>query len=148
MAPNPLNKRMKTSFFFRRYSIFLLTLIGGLVLVAGPIQLQAASDDLVAGALEIIGQRTHHDMVIVDEDQIIIADAMPANVGKKFDEDPNDEVGKTIADGKLRSFHEKGKDFPKGVHQIVYPVKNKDGDIVGALIISMSSLPKSKAKAK
>ena len=129
---------MKNSFCLQRFSILIFSLIVGMSLVAIPATVQARSDDLIIGAIEQVGKRTHRDMVIVDKDEIIVADAIRSEVGKKFLHDsPGEEVDKTLEDGKTRTFVEKSKDYPKGIKQTVYAIKDDDGDIIGAVIVSV-----------
>jgi len=132
---------MKPSSFLPCFGFLLSCVFGGLLLGA---PLPAAADDraLLVNAFEIIGERTKHDIVVVDKKQTILLDTVSANVGKIFDEDKGDEVGKTIADGKPRSFLESGKDFPKGIRHMVYPVKNAKGEIIGAVIVSVFMVAK------
>jgi signal transduction histidine kinase len=74
------------------------------------------------------------DIVVVDKDKKILADAIPQNVGTIFNHDRDNEVGQTIMDGKARSFIEKCKDFPEGIRQIAVQIKEGRGEIAGALI--------------
>ena len=65
------------------------------------------------------------DVVIVDRSQIGLADANPDEVGMSFDHDSGDEVGKTIADGKTRTFVEENALHPEGARQIVECVETQ-----------------------
>lgn len=83
-----------------------------------------------------LSQQTKRDIVIVDSKEMILADTIPANVGKTFEEDKNGEVGKTIADGQTMTFIEKGTDYPNGINQTVVVLQDASGKTVGAVIFS------------
>jgi hypothetical protein len=85
-------------------------------------------------------KQTSRDLVVVDQKGMILADTISANIGKKFAEDKNGEVLKTISDGQTRNFIEESKDYPNGIHQAVVPLKNASGVTVGAVILSGSSI--------
>jgi diguanylate cyclase (GGDEF)-like protein len=84
------------------------------------------------------------DIVIVDKNQKGIADANPAEVGLRFDHDPGDEVGQTIADGQPRTFIETSPFRPKGAWQIVVPLRSNKtafkNAITGAIILEYTSI--------
>jgi signal transduction histidine kinase/CheY-like chemotaxis protein len=75
------------------------------------------------------------DVVVVDTDQKGMADADPSEVGKTYNHDPDDEVGKTISDGMVRTFVEKNDAHPLGAYQIVIRLSDSDNVVVGALIL-------------
>jgi len=79
------------------------------------------------------------DVVIVDARKMGLADADPSDIGKRYDHDPTNEVGKTILDGRSRAFVEKSAQFPNGARQIVVPIKIGTPDsskpAVGAVIL-------------
>ncbi len=80
------------------------------------------------------------DIVIVDTDKKIIADAIPQNVGTRFQYDPGSEVARTIQDGVTRTFVETSADFPQGIKQVVVPFTAEDGKTIGAVIFDYTSL--------
>jgi sensor histidine kinase regulating citrate/malate metabolism len=85
-------------------------------------------------------QKTHRDLVVMDQNKMILADTIPANVGKKFSEDKDNEVTKTIADGQERSFIETSSDYKYGLQQTVVPLKDAAGKTVGAIVMSSSPI--------
>lgn len=82
------------------------------------------------------------NIIIVDKNQMILADTIPANVSKKYTEDINGEVSKTMFDGVARAFLEKSTDYPQGISQEVVQMKDTSGTIIGAVILSSSSATK------
>jgi diguanylate cyclase (GGDEF)-like protein len=84
------------------------------------------------------------DVVIVDVAKKGLADADPGEVGKTFDHDPGNEVGKTIADGQIRTFIETSPQHPDGARQIVVPVGQRTADTgsatVGAVILEYTKI--------
>lgn len=80
------------------------------------------------------------DIVVVDLHKLILADAVPANVGTTFDHDLSNEVQQTIQDGNSRTFLEKSVDYPQGVKLIVIPLKFDKNKTDGAVILEYSSL--------
>lgn len=80
------------------------------------------------------------DIVIVDTNQKIVADTIVANMGSKYSYDQNSEVLFTLRDGTTRSFTETSRDYPNGISELVTPIKNDKGQIVGAVIISNTIL--------
>ncbi|BAZ50234.1 integral membrane sensor signal transduction histidine kinase [Nostoc sp. NIES-4103] len=80
------------------------------------------------------------DLVVVNRQKLILADAVLQNVGTNFDHDQGNEVQQTIQDGKTRTFLEKSDDYPQGIKLIVVPLKNNQNQIDGAVILEWSSL--------
>jgi len=79
------------------------------------------------------------DAKVVGPDQRILADAIPEDIGTIFDADQNDEVAATLKDGQPRTFVEISADYPKGIQQVVVPLKDKNtGSIIGAVILDYS----------
>jgi diguanylate cyclase (GGDEF)-like protein len=62
----------------------------------------------------------------------------------RFDHDPGDEVGKTIADGKTRTFVEENALHPEGARQIVVPLSDDATDVdkpnLGAVILEYTKI--------
>jgi len=75
------------------------------------------------------------DVVVVDRDKRIVADAIPANIGRRFEHDAGNEVGLTLADGRPRIFVETSADFPQGIHQMVVRLAPPGGETAGAVIL-------------
>jgi hypothetical protein len=96
----------------------------------------SAQDALKLAALELIIRNSQHDIVVIDTNLKIVSDTIAANVGTAFAEDPGKEIAQTIKDGQPRTFVEKGKDYPQGLRQRVFAVKDGAGKIVGAVVVS------------
>src|SRR5688572_17736442 len=82
---------------------------------------------------------TGRDIVVVDTNKKILADAIPTNVGKQYTYD-NGEILKTIGDSNPRTFLETSPDYPSGINQTVIAIKDGNGATVGALILSPSQI--------
>ncbi|MEH2415996.1 sensor histidine kinase [Nostoc sp.] len=80
------------------------------------------------------------DIVVVNRQKLIVADAVPENVGTIFDHDKGNEIQKTMQDNNLRSFLEKSVDYPQGIKLIVIPLTNNQKQVDGAVILEWSSL--------
>ncbi|MBN3873561.1 sensor histidine kinase [Nostoc sp. JL33] len=80
------------------------------------------------------------DIVVVNRQKLIVADAVPENVGTIFDHDKGNEIQKTMQDNNLRSFLEKSVDYPQGIKLIVIPLTNNQKQVTGAVILEWSSL--------
>ncbi|WP_433790982.1 EAL domain-containing protein [Actinoplanes sp. CA-252034] len=82
----------------------------------------------------------HRDAVVVDSGEYILGDVVRENVGSLFDHDRDDEVGRTIADGRARVFVETSDDYPDGIKQVVVPMRNKGGKTIGAIIVEYTPI--------
>ena len=80
------------------------------------------------------------DISVVDRQKLILADAVPEEVGITFTHDQNNEVQQTIQDGITRTFSEKSADYPQGIKLLVIPLKADQNKIFGAIILEWSSL--------
>jgi len=80
------------------------------------------------------------DIVVVDRQKLILADAVPENVGTIFDHDQGNEIQQTIQDGSTRTFLEKSVDYPQGIKLIVVPLKSTQRKTLGAVILEYSSM--------
>ena len=85
-------------------------------------------------------KQTHRDLVVMDSNKMILGDTLASNVGKKYAEDKDGEVMKTIGDGQERSFTETSADYPHGIEQTVVPLKDASGKTVGAVVLSTSPI--------
>lgn len=89
------------------------------------------------------------DIVVVNPQKLILADAVPENVGTIFVHDQGNEIQQTIQDGKTRTFLEKSVDYPQGIKLIVITLRSRQNQIDGAVILEWSSLyDKAIAQAK
>jgi len=80
------------------------------------------------------------DIVVVNRQKLILADAVPENVGTIFEHDQGNEIQQTIQDGKARTFLEKSVDYPQGIKLIVVTLKGEQNQVNGAVILEWSSL--------
>ncbi|MEH2238774.1 sensor histidine kinase [Nostoc sp.] len=80
------------------------------------------------------------DIVVVNRQKLILADAVPESVGTTFDEDKGNEIQKTMQDTNFRTFMEKSVDHPQGIKSIVVPLTNNQKQVTGAVILEWSSL--------
>ena len=92
------------------------------------------TSELLRKAIGQFGQFAKRDIVVVDKNEVILADAVTDEIGSRFDHDRNSEVSKSLKDGKVRSFKEVSKAYPGGITLQVVPISGKNGDILGALI--------------
>jgi PAS domain S-box-containing protein len=99
-----------------------------------------ASSNSPQEIVETLHRTQKRDVVVVDRDQMILADAVPGEVGRPFEEDDRDEVGLTIRDGKVRNFTEVSNAYPNGIEQIVVPIREPSGAISGALVLEYTPL--------
>ena len=79
------------------------------------------------------------DFVIVDANKKEVADANPEDVGKQYEQDHGDEVGKTIRDGRSRTYVERGGRNPDALGHLVVPIRHGASN-VGAVIIEYSQI--------
>ncbi|MDR3562662.1 MAG: PAS domain S-box protein, partial [Negativicutes bacterium] len=101
------------------------------------------SNGISASAQNIITQWHQvegRDVVLLDANQIILADAIAKNIGKVFTEDRGDEVGATLRDRRVRVFVENGPDYPSPIKQIVVPVQNHSGRAIGVVVLEYTPL--------
>jgi diguanylate cyclase (GGDEF)-like protein len=80
------------------------------------------------------------DIVVIDQNETILADAVPENVGERFEEDTDGQVGATILDGRPRVFVEKSADYPEGIQQVVVPLIGHGNAIKGAIVLESTPL--------
>ncbi len=84
------------------------------------------------------------DLVFVDVGKKGIADVDKPDIGVVFHEDNGNEVGQTIRDGRVRTFIERSLQYPKGIKQIVVPLRasraNIGSPIVGAAIVEYTDI--------
>ena len=92
------------------------------------------STTILKNSINLIGKTLKKDVVVVDTNQIILADRVASEVGTKFNHDKNNEVGKTLKDGISRTFTETSPAYPNGITLKVKAIKDKK-EIIGALII-------------
>lgn len=89
-----------------------------------------------------MSKQLNRDVVVMDTNKKILADTVKGNIGKIFSGDPDGQVAMTIKDGYTRGFTEKSKDYPNGIDQVVVPLRENGGKIVGAVVLSSDTLTK------
>jgi diguanylate cyclase (GGDEF)-like protein/PAS domain S-box-containing protein len=82
----------------------------------------------------------HRDIEVIDIHKKIIADVIKQDIGITFAHDRNNEVAQTLRDGITRTFTEVSESYPEGIRQIVFPLKNDKGKIIGALLFEYTPL--------
>lgn len=86
-----------------------------------------------------LADQTKRDIVVLDTNKKVLADAVEEEVGTVFSHDKGYEVNKTIEDGIPRTFEEKSKAYPSGINQTVVAIRDANGKVLGALILSSST---------
>lgn len=82
------------------------------------------------------------DLIVINNDKKILADSNPKDVGLIYNYDSKGEIKMSISDGQSRVFTETSESNPGGITQVVVPMKNADGKVIGAVIISNATLGK------
>jgi diguanylate cyclase (GGDEF)-like protein/PAS domain S-box-containing protein len=85
-------------------------------------------------------EQQDRDVVVVDRDRRVLGDAVPADVGSVFVEDPGDEVGAAVRTGATSTFIEHSADSPSGIRQVVVPLRTAANLIVGAVVLEYTPL--------
>ncbi|MEX8520952.1 MAG: putative bifunctional diguanylate cyclase/phosphodiesterase [Leptothrix sp. (in: b-proteobacteria)] len=90
-------------------------------------------------------RRTHqHDLVFVNSAKVDLADADPGDIGTVYIEDHGNEVGRTLHDGRPRTFVERSERHPQGIKEMVIAVRadkdNPASKIVGAAIVEYTQV--------
>jgi len=83
------------------------------------------------------------DILFVDTHKKTIADVVPTDLGKTYSDDPDNEVGRTLADGQVRMFVEKTGPHPDAAKLIVVPIYQSGQagtPIVGAVVLEYSNI--------
>ncbi|MGE5041498.1 MAG: hypothetical protein ACM3IJ_01200 [Candidatus Levyibacteriota bacterium] len=99
-----------------------------------------SSDMTLQRMITVMSAKTERNIVVVDKNKKILADTIASRVGQTYAEDKNGEISKTLFDGVPRSFIEKDADFPDGISQTVVQMKDANGTIIGAVIITSSNI--------
>ncbi|MEY2496189.1 MAG: hypothetical protein QOJ45_2681 [Verrucomicrobiota bacterium] len=106
------------------------------LLTPDPNKLSASPQEIVTKLRQTQGR----DVVLIDANLLVLADANPSEVGTPFTQDQGGEVGATLKDGQVRTFVETGDTHPGGIKQIVVPVAAESGQIIGAVILEYTPL--------
>ena len=108
----------------------------GFLLMPGSNQISESAQQIVTKLHQTQGR----DVVLLNSDQVVVADSVPSRVGKPFTANPSGEVGATIRDRQVRAFFETSKEYPAGSKQIVVPVEGESGQVLGAVILGYAPL--------
>jgi len=90
--------------------------------------------------VEELHQTQGRNVVVMDPNQFILADAFPAQIGQRFSENPGGEIGATLRDRQVRTFVEINGQNPVATKQIVVPVESESGQILGAVVLEYTPL--------
>jgi diguanylate cyclase (GGDEF)-like protein/PAS domain S-box-containing protein len=94
----------------------------------------------LASYLDRLHDLQERDIVVVNTNERILADAVPENVGTVFDHDTGGEVAATVRDLRPRTFIEVSSDYPDGIRQVVVPLVVESGDTIGAIILEYTPI--------
>jgi two-component system, cell cycle sensor histidine kinase and response regulator CckA len=108
----------------------------GFLLTSGSKRLSDSAQQIVTK----LNQKQGWDVVVMDSNQMIVADAEASEVGKHFTANPTDEVGATLKDRKVRTFVEVSDMHPAGSKEIVVPVEGDSGELLGAVVLEYTPL--------
>jgi hypothetical protein len=100
-----------------------------LLLASGSKELSSSAQEIVAKLHQTQGK----NVVLMDSNQKVLADALPSRIGKSFADDADNAVGATIKDRQVRTFVEVSREYPAGIKQIVVPVEGESGRVMGAV---------------
>jgi two-component system, cell cycle sensor histidine kinase and response regulator CckA len=106
------------------------------VLMSSPNKLSPSAQEIVVK----LHQKQGRDVVLMDSNQLVLADTIPSQIGKSFTDDPEDEVGATIKDRQARTFVEVNQEHRPGNKQIVVPVEGESGQVIGAVVLEYTPL--------
>lgn len=87
----------------------------------------------------LLSRQTGRDIVVMNTNQVILADSIAENVGKTYAYGHGMDIA-TMRDGQPRRFTEESTDYPNGVDEVVVPVRDATGKIIGAVIMSTSHI--------
>jgi len=106
------------------------------LLMSGSNKLSESAQEIVAKLHKTQGR----DVALVDSNRLVLADALPSQIGKSFTEDPGGEVEATIKDRQVRTFVEISQEYPAGIKQIVVPIEAESGQVIGAVVLEYTPL--------
>ncbi len=86
-----------------------------------------------------LSTQTKRHIVVLDIHQKILADTFTSNVGKLYTAAENQDL-ETMRDGKPRRFIEQDMNYLGGIDEVVVPLKDTTGNVVGAVVMSTSQI--------
>jgi diguanylate cyclase (GGDEF)-like protein/PAS domain S-box-containing protein len=90
----------------------------------------------LASYLQRLHMLQQRDLVVVDRSKTVLGGAGTELVGSVFAQDPENEVGETIADGHQRTFVETRTE----ARQLVVPLHDHSGAPIGAIILEYTAI--------
>jgi len=88
-----------------------------------------------------MSSQTNRDIAVLDTNKRVLADVVKNEIGTTFTYDTNNEISQTLHDGSPRTFVETSDAYKKGINETVVAIKDASGKIIGALVLSSSSVP-------
>ncbi len=89
-------------------------------------------------------QRQHElqqrEIIIVNRDKLVVGDTVPAYVGTTYAGDPGDQIAAAIRNNQAGVFEENKATRSGPVRQVVAPLNNADGAIIGAVILEYTPI--------
>ena len=101
------------------------------------------SNQLSPSAQEVVTrlyQTQGREVVLMDANQVVLADPLFSRIGQRFAENPTDEIGATIRDRRVRTLVTFGDHALNGLKQIVVPVEGQSGQVIGAVLVEYTAL--------
>ncbi len=85
------------------------------------------------------------DVIILDLNRVGIADTDPGEVGHTYVYDRENEIAKTLRDGRTRSFVETGEEHPEGAFQLAVPIRRIEVDadyspVIGVVVLEYTAI--------
>lgn len=88
----------------------------------------------------MLSVQTNRDISVLDTNKRVLADVVKNEIGSTFTQDTNNEIGQTLHDGTPRTFVETSDAYKKGINETVVAIKDANGKIIGALVLSSSPI--------
>ena len=106
------------------------------LLTPGPGSSPQSAQEIV----EKLHQTQGRNVVVMDANQIVLADAFPVEIGKRFSENPSGEIGATIKDRQVRTFVEISRENPVATSKSSSRWKANLGRVIGAVVLEYTPL--------
>jgi PAS domain S-box-containing protein len=108
----------------------------GLLVTSGSDRLSESAQQIVT----MLNKTQGRDVVVMNANRVVVADAVASEVGKHFTGNPSDEVGATLKDRKARTFVEVSDLHPDGSKEMVVPIEGESGELLGAVVLEYTPL--------